>query len=1129
MIFSVRIFCSDNIISEVKIKNHIPLKNLLVLIIAGIVLLGCSKKRDTERILVFSKTAGFRHESIKDGILALQKLGQEKGFEVDTTENSLYFVEDSLRNYSAIVFLNTTGDVLTHRQQKEFERYIQAGGGFVGIHSATDTEYSWPWFGELAGAYFNGHPAIAEATLNVVDKNHPSTEMLPEKWERTDEWYNFKSISPSIKPLIKLDESTYEGGTNGDNHPIAWYHEFDGGRAFYSGLGHTSEAYSDPLVLEHFYGGIKYAIGENKLLDYSKAHTVKMPEESRFIKIVLDENLDEPMELAVDDNGRVFFVERNGALKLYDPEVKETKVVKNFAVYSGHENGLLGITLDPLFNKNGWVYIFYSPTSAGSIQRISRFQMVEDSILDQSEKVLLEIPLQTEECCHSGGSLAFGPDGNLFISLGDNTNPFASDGYAPIDEREGRQAWDAQRTSANTDDLNGKILRIHPENDGTYTIPAGNLFPKDGSKGRPEIYVMGNRNPFRISIDQRTKFLYWGEVGPDAGKDSIFGPRGHDEINQARKAGFFGWPYFIGDNKPYRERNFSDSTTGDLFNAEAPINNSVNNTGIKSLPPAQKALIYYPYAESPEFPIVGKGGRNAMAGPVYYFDDYEDSPVKFPEYYDGKLFIYDWMRNWVMAVTLSEEGDLVDIEKFLPGLLFDKPMDMQFGKDGALYMLEYGTYWFAQNEDARLVKIEYAASNRKPIANVKADITVGASPLEVTFSATESFDYDKNDKLEYKWYFTSKDEVQSEQAKPTFTFEKPGIYNVVLEVSDSEGETASTEVEIKVGNAVPEISLSFEGNSTFFWENDEKKYTISVSDKEDGSTTDGSIPAGDVKAYFDYLELGSDKTLIAQGHQINTTHPGLLLIEASDCKSCHALDKKSVGPSYEAVAERYKGEDGAVEKLVSKIIQGGSGVWGENAMSAHPQISNEDATEMVNYILSLGDEAANTSIPLQGSVATNKGSEGIYIFSLAYTDKGANGIDPITVKKEHILQAPRLRAVDYDGAENMRKMREESGNYLVKAPESNSFFYFNDVDLTEVKKLIIKNKGVGASGQLEIRLDKEDGRLLGAIKINDGGFKEVPVSLPDVNGKHDLYFVFESKGDLSSRRTLDVEWIYFQR
>ena len=264
------------------------------------------------------------------------------------------------------------------------------------------------------------------------------------------------------------------------------------------------------------------------------------------------------MSLEVAPDGRVFFVERGGAVKIYNPATGSTGLAGQLNTYTGDEHGLLGIALDPDFATNHWVYLFWSPAGAVSDQRLSRFTLVGNQLDMASEKILLTFHTDRSNTNHEAGSLAFGPGGELYISTGDNTNPFESSGFAPIDERPGRAIFDAQRSAGNTNDLRGKILRIKPQPDGTYTIPAGNLFPADGSAGRPEIYVMGNRNPFRISIDAETGWLYWGEVGPDASNDSATrGPRGYDEINQARQAGNFGWPYIIADNKPYRDYNFA--------------------------------------------------------------------------------------------------------------------------------------------------------------------------------------------------------------------------------------------------------------------------------------------------------------------------------------------------------------------------------------------------------------------------------------------------------------------------------------------------------------------------------------------------------------------------------------------
>jgi uncharacterized protein len=214
-------------------------------------------------ILVFYKTSGYYHESIPDGIAALQKLGRENGIQVDTTKDAGRFTAEGLKRYDAVVFLNTTQDVLDTVQQAAFEQYIRSGKGFVGIHAATDTEYTWPWYNKLVGAYFSSHPKIQDAKVQVVNKKHPSTQFLPDAWERKDEWYNFKNIQPGINVLCNLDEQSYTGGTNGAKHPIAWYHEFDGGRSFYTAGGHTKESYSEALFLKHILGGLQYAIGKS--------------------------------------------------------------------------------------------------------------------------------------------------------------------------------------------------------------------------------------------------------------------------------------------------------------------------------------------------------------------------------------------------------------------------------------------------------------------------------------------------------------------------------------------------------------------------------------------------------------------------------------------------------------------------------------------------------------------------------------------------------------------------------------------------------------------------------------------------------------------------------------------------
>lgn len=215
-----------------------------------------------DRILLFHKTAGFYHKSIPAGVEALKELGRENNITVDASDDSTLFTVENLKKYRAIVFLSTTGDILNSSQQDALQQYIRGGGGFVGIHAAADTEYDWPWYNQLVGAYFKSHPKPQSATVVVVDKSHPSTQHLPDKWTRSDEWYNYKSIVPGLKVLCKLDETSYQGGQNGDEHPIAWYRDFDGGRSFYTGGGHTDETFREPEFLQHLLGGIQYAMGK---------------------------------------------------------------------------------------------------------------------------------------------------------------------------------------------------------------------------------------------------------------------------------------------------------------------------------------------------------------------------------------------------------------------------------------------------------------------------------------------------------------------------------------------------------------------------------------------------------------------------------------------------------------------------------------------------------------------------------------------------------------------------------------------------------------------------------------------------------------------------------------------------
>jgi cytochrome c len=316
------------------------------------------------------------------------------------------------------------------------------------------------------------------------------------------------------------------------------------------------------------------------------AASAQAPPDSQFQKVVIDQTPGEPIDLAVLPDGRVLHTERSGEVWLHDQETGLKTLAAKLDVYQHDEEGLQSIALDPDFEENGWVYLYYSPpldtpvdnpaTIAnegdapftgtpedfapfeGYIQ-LSRFQWTGDSIDLESEQQILQVPVDRGICCHVGGDIVFDGNGNLLLSTGDDTNPFESQGYSPIDERADRNpAFDAQRSSANTNDLRGKVLRITVQEDGSYTIPEGNLFPEGTEGTRPEIYVMGLRNPFRFAVNRRNGDVYLGDYSPDAQvPNPARGPEGTGRWMLIRGPANYGWPFCATPDKPYVDYDFT--------------------------------------------------------------------------------------------------------------------------------------------------------------------------------------------------------------------------------------------------------------------------------------------------------------------------------------------------------------------------------------------------------------------------------------------------------------------------------------------------------------------------------------------------------------------------------------------
>ncbi|MFF0247374.1 carbohydrate-binding protein [Streptosporangium sandarakinum] len=568
----------------------------------------------------------------------------------------------------------------------------------------------------------------------------------------------------------------------------------------------------------------------------------------------------EPMTISVLPDRSVLHTARNGTLRRTDAD-GTTSVIANIPVYTHDEEGLQGVAADPGFSSNRYVYLYYAPplnTPAGDapatgtaanwatwagVNRLSRFTLKADFTVDMASRVdVLDVPADRGMCCHVGGDIDFDSAGNLYLSTGDDTNPFDSAGYSPIDERTDRNpAYDAQRSAGNTNDLRGKILRIKVNANGTYSIPAGNLFPPGTANTRPEIYAMGFRNPFRMSVDKTTGVVHVGDYGPDAGATNPDrGPSGQVEFDRVTGPGNYGWPYCTGTNtaaETYNEWNFATNGTGPKYDcAGGPANNSFRNTGQQKLPPARPAWIRYggDAGSPPEF---GGGSESPMGGPVYRYDAGNPSAGKFPKTFDGMLFAGEFGRGWIKPIKINADGS--------PGAIGDFPwngkqvMDTAFGPDGALYVLDYGTGYFNGDANSALYRYDYVGGgNRAPTAVAKADRTSGATPLTVTFSSAGSSD-PEGGALSHSWAFG--DGGTSTAANPSHTYTVNGTYTATLTVRDPEGATGTASVPITVGNTAPTVTIRepAPGRLTAF--GDAVPWSVTVTDPEDGAVDCGKV------------------------------------------------------------------------------------------------------------------------------------------------------------------------------------------------------------------------------------------------------------------------------------------------
>ncbi|MFG6477183.1 PQQ-dependent sugar dehydrogenase [Microbacterium sp. P06] len=611
---------------------------------------------------------------------------------------------------------------------------------------------------------------------------------------------------------------------------------------------------------------------------------------ANYEKVLLTKNVGEPIDLAVMPDSKVLHTARNGDIRLTDPATGVTKTVTTIPVYANSEDGLQTIALDPEFEENNWVYLVYSPIDADGdgavdtpvgnspntlpagadesywdqwvgVNRLSRFTWNGSGLDLASEQKILDVEVQRGQCCHVGADIDFDADGNLYLSTGDNTpaSTPGANGFAPNNDAPGlNPGFDSRRGAGNTNDLRGKILRFHVEDDGTYTIPEGNLFAPGTALTRPEIFIMGVRNPFRLEVDPETNSLSWADYGPDATKavadTAGRGPMGLVEWNVVGLDDPHngGWPYVTADNFAYNDWDFATATPGAFFDPENLVNDSRWNTGLTQLPPARPATLYYGDSpgDQPRDELVNFGagnGQGPMGGPVYHYDETNPSTTKLPEHWDGKAFMGEFSQDYIAAFTVDwEDFSVGEIEDFFPNTAatangqtgHDNPMDMEIGPDGSMYVLDYGDGFFRANPDAGLYRIDYVAGNKSPQARFTATPTSSSSaPLTVQFDASTSTDPEAG-ALTYEWDFNGDGTFDATGATASYTYTTVANYTARLRVSDPQGKFSLTSKTISVGNQAPTINVEYPGNGGFFDWGQAVPFKVTTTDAEDGTATD---------------------------------------------------------------------------------------------------------------------------------------------------------------------------------------------------------------------------------------------------------------------------------------------------
>ncbi|MGH3475898.1 MAG: ThuA domain-containing protein [Nocardioidaceae bacterium] len=1127
------------------------------------------------RVLVFTKSAGGQHPATTAGVAAIRALGEEHRFAVQVTSDARKFDQTHLKQYRAVIFLNTSGDVLTTAQQNAFEAYFADGGGFVGIGSAVETEPDWQFFTDLIGTRATGKTAVQPGTIKVADRVHDASKDLPEYWTRTDAWYNFagnvRGESHVLATVVEhVDElgsfeiqpwggrlEGIEGGTMGADHPVTWCKDWRGGRSFYSSLGNTAASFGESELRSHLAGAIGWAAGQADPVFSDCGATVLANYQQTAV--ALPPNISEPIGFDTLPDGRVLQTDRRGGVRLHDPETNTTTILAQIPVYQASEDGMYGPAIDNDFETNRWVYLYYAPPTVEDVKlstgevvtqttptanapntgaspsvwdpwvgyfQLSRFKLVDatesaPAHLDLgSEQQIMRVPVNRGACCHVAGDIDFDSHNNLWMVTGDDTPAGGgnSGGFSPhndmltADGQFNAPHVDARRSSMNTNDLRGKVLRItvddgdiasEDENQfgGSYTVPDGNLFPVGVDKTRPEIYAMGFRNPFRIQVDSND-VAYVTDYSPDSQTPQNFrGPAGTGRVEIIREPANYGWPLCYRTNLPYYRWNFVTSqpldSTPQTYECDNPAKGPDNTSrwnleggptvepGLVQTPPITNPDVWYSF--TPEnrtdnplgtpcfayyngsgatqcprlFPELGTGGVGPHGADKYEYDPDNPDPTKLPPYYDGSVFFGEFTRDMLREIQFDSQGRVFKINNLL--------------------------------DCGGLTPTRVPQTNRPFECDNPMDLQFDGSGHFYLLAYGDGFFNINNDSGMYRW-----DYVKGQRAPIP-----------VLSASPTSGPAPLTVQFSSNGSRDPDPGDSIR----FEWD----------------LNGDGTIDSIDPDPQFTYTTPGQ--------------YTARLTVYDSSGKSAYANTTITVGNTAPTVT-------------IDAPVDGGLFAFGESVPFSVTVTDPEDGVvdcDRVEVTFVLGHDehghAEETVNGCEGVLPTfaedvSHGGNVFGVISASYTDLGGSGGVPALTTVEQVNIRQKRQEVEF--------VREESGTNVATTndPEgggqhrgslgNGDWIALNGpFDLVNIESLTFRTASTSTAvpagspmAGVEIRRDSVDGPILATATLastgNPATWQGQTVPVADPGGRHAIYLVFRSvPGGQTGNNLFNLNWVQF--